>query len=67
MKTFNGKRISFLMTINSMYANGMIEAVDDAGEHYRIPIETLLPIIHKTKFNVDMKRKYKHLTIKEEV
>jgi hypothetical protein len=57
----DGKDICSVNTINSMYAQGQIEIIDDKGDVYRLSVDVLLPILSEYVFETTMKRKFKHL------
>ena len=60
-----GTKIKRAYTLNSMYANNQIALEDKNGEQFRIHTDELLKLINTVDFEVEMKRKYNHLTIKE--
>ena len=61
-KYLAGQLITKLDTINSQYAQGFIQALDDKGVEYRLPVTTILQMLNDYIFVVEMKKKYQHLT-----
>ena len=60
-----GKTIVRAYTLNTMYADGKIELMDKKDNVFRIGVLELLKMIQKNTFEVEQKRKYKHLTLIE--
>ena len=61
MFTLSGLNIVELRTVNSMYANNQIEAIDDKGVVYRMLVSTIIQMLNEFKFKIKKKRKYPHL------
>ena len=62
-KTINGKQLARAYTLNTMYANNKIELQNKKGEIFRIDVAEILKLLQKEKFEVEMQRKYNHLTL----
>ena len=61
----NGQKIVRLHTLGSMYDNGCIGAVDDEGNHYRIPVGEFLKVINDVEFQETEKRVHTYLSIED--
>lgn len=60
LTTLQGQDIEELSTINSMYADGQIRAVV-GKEEYRFPVSVIKQMLNEFIFDVEMKKKYKHI------
>lgn len=61
-----GQKIISFSTLGSMYDNGCIEAVDEAGDIYRINVSEFLKVINDVTFDVEKKRVHSYLSIHTE-
>lgn len=65
MNVLMGKNIKRIITLNSMYGNGMIEVNDMDGVQYRLKVDDLLPLLRQMQFPIEQKRKYGHLKVSD--
>lgn len=60
--TISGKSASNIMTIDNGYSANMLQ-IKIGDEWYRMQVSELLKVIPDLEFEVEQKRKYKHVTI----
>ena len=58
---FDGQNIVSINTINSMYANGRVQVIDDKGNILMMSTNTIAQMANDYMFRTEKKRKYTYL------
>lgn len=61
MDKIDGQEIEDIETINSMYANGLLQIKIGNKWEYRLSVSTILEMVNEFNFKTTKKRKYIHL------
>ena len=62
-RTLSGKRINSMCTLSSKFDEHRFISVMVGDHQYRMDINTLLPLLKKSKFSIEEKRVHKYLSL----